>query len=159
MPCTISRRSLVAVASIAVVGAAACSSSSSKGQPTTPKPSATSSSAATTTVANAAPSLTSSAFHNGTDIPRKYGCTRLGGNNVSPPLAWAGFPSGDVTLVLVVHDPDAPIPGGFTHLVTTMTPGSTSVPEGANAAGGATSQPMAKWLGPCPPSGTHHYRF
>ena len=99
--------------------------------------------------------LTSAAFANGTAIPRKYACTSQGGSNLSPPLEWSGFPGGEVTLVLIVHDPDAPVPGGFTHLVTTIPSGTTSVADGDNRTGG----PMQRWMGPCPPSGTHHYRF
>ncbi len=96
------------------------------------------------------PSLTSSAFADGADMPAAHACAQQGGTNAVPPLAWTGFPA-DAQLVLVVHDPDAPIPGGFTHLVTVIPAGTTSVGPG--------SAPMEKWRGPCPPSGTHHYVF
>ncbi|MFL5271304.1 MAG: YbhB/YbcL family Raf kinase inhibitor-like protein, partial [Anaeromyxobacteraceae bacterium] len=52
-------------------------------------------------------SLTSSAFHNGGDIPSVYTCE---GKDTSPPLAWSGAPAGTKSLALVVDDPDAPDP-------------------------------------------------
>lgn len=99
--------------------------------------------------------LTSSAFDEGGPIPATYACAAAGGDAMSPPLAWSGVPDGTATLVLVVHDPDAPIPGGFTHLVTTFDPDTTSVKAGAGASGG----PMAAWIPMCPPSGEHQYTF
>jgi len=147
---------LVAVAFFVGAGSAACGSSNSSSTADTPSSTASTAPGASTTVGSAAtPAVTSTAFDDGKEIPRKYGCEAQGGANDSPPLAWTGFPRNDVTLVLVVHDPDAPVPGGFTHLVTTMPPGTTSVADGANASDG----PMQSWTGPCPPSGTHHYVF
>lgn len=62
-----------------------------------------------------------------------------------------------------MHDPDAPMQGGFTHWVVwgidpktgvikqeSIPPGSI---EGRNSAG------RNGYIGPCPPSGTHHYHF
>ena len=52
-------------------------------------------------------SIASTAFeHNGT-IPRLYTCE---GQDISPPLNWAGVPPGTKTLALIVDDPDAPDP-------------------------------------------------
>ncbi|MGI8754409.1 MAG: YbhB/YbcL family Raf kinase inhibitor-like protein [Acidimicrobiales bacterium] len=100
-------------------------------------------------------SLTSSAFGEGDPIPPTYACAAAGGAAKSPPLSWSGVPKGTAILVLVVHDPDAQVPGGFTHLVTAFEPSTTSFAEGASASGG----PMAAWTPMCPPSGEHHYRF
>ena len=99
--------------------------------------------------------LSSSAFADGEAIPGTYACADAGGDGTSPPLAWTGVPADTKTLVLVVHDPDAPIPGGFTHLVTAFDPSVTSFAEGAAADGG----PMAAWIPMCPPSGEHRYQF
>ena len=62
-----------------------------------------------------------------------------------------------------MHDPDAPISGGFTHwVVWNINPKTTvikteSVPpgsvEGANSAG------AANYVAPCPHQGTHRYVF
>lgn len=51
--------------------------------------------------------LTSTAFTEGGDIPRRHTCE---GENVSPDLAWSGVPEGCQSLVLVIDDPDAPDP-------------------------------------------------
>jgi Raf kinase inhibitor-like YbhB/YbcL family protein len=105
--------------------------------------------------------LTSSAFAEGGSIPRKYSCD---GTNVSPPLAWAGVPAAASALVLIVDDPDA---HGFIHWVAfdiAVSGPTGGLAEGASTAAGAPSQGTngfgkVGWGGPCPPSGTHHYRF
>lgn len=51
--------------------------------------------------------LSSPAFQNGGAIPRRYTCD---GDDISPPLAWAGIPAGTKSLALIVDDPDAPWP-------------------------------------------------
>jgi Raf kinase inhibitor-like YbhB/YbcL family protein len=103
--------------------------------------------------------VTSTAFDDGQPIPQKYGCD---GAEVSPPLAWSGVPSDAVTLALVVDDPDAP-GGTFVHwVVANVDPAESGVAEGTTPAGGvevANSSGDASYAGPCPPSGTHHYRF
>ena len=45
------------------------------------------------------------AFSEGGAIPRKYTCE---GEDISPPLAWAGIPDRAKSLVLIADDPDAP---------------------------------------------------
>lgn len=51
--------------------------------------------------------ITSSAFPHQGEIPRRYTCD---GEEISPPLAWAGAPNETESLVLIVDDPDAPDP-------------------------------------------------
>ena len=51
--------------------------------------------------------LNSPAFQQNGQIPSKYTCE---GEDVSPPLAWEGVPSGAKSLVLIIDDPDAPDP-------------------------------------------------
>jgi Raf kinase inhibitor-like YbhB/YbcL family protein len=103
--------------------------------------------------------VTSSAFADGAVIPRAFTCK---GADVSPPLQWSGVPSGARSLALVVDDPDAP-GGTFTHwVVFDIDPTATSlaadaVPPGARQA--RNSAGHARYDGPCPPSGRHHYRF
>jgi phosphatidylethanolamine-binding protein (PEBP) family uncharacterized protein len=100
--------------------------------------------------------LTSSAFTDGGTIPTKYACANDGGEGISLPLAWTGTPKAATTMALVIHDPDAPLAGGFTHLVTTFPASTTSFAEGASKDGG----PLQKWIPPCPPAPpVHHYQF
>ncbi len=104
--------------------------------------------------------ITSSAFQNNGNIPSQYTCD---GQGMSPPLQISDVPAEAKTLALIVHDPDAPRAGGFTHWVMWNIPASTTeipentVPQGAvqghNGAGNS------RWTGPCPPSGIHHYQF
>lgn len=103
--------------------------------------------------------LTSSAFEHNRSIPREYTCQ---GANTNPPLHITGVPESAQSLVLIVDDPDAPI-GVWDHwLVWNIAPSTTdiaahSVPIGALV--GTTSSGGLTYEGPCPPSGTHHYRF
>jgi Raf kinase inhibitor-like YbhB/YbcL family protein len=103
--------------------------------------------------------VTSTAFAEGGSIPVRYTCD---GEEVSPPLTWSGVPAGATALALVVDDPDAPS-GTFTHwIVVDIPPTTTESPEGGAPAGGvqaSTSAGGGSYAGPCPPSGTHHYRF
>jgi Raf kinase inhibitor-like YbhB/YbcL family protein len=103
--------------------------------------------------------VTSTAFADGRPIPQKYSCHA---ENVSPPLAWAGVPTGTREVALVVDDPDAPN-GTYTHwILFGLAPSTTSLEEGVVPAGAKqakNSSGDAAYAGPCPPSGTHHYRF
>jgi Raf kinase inhibitor-like YbhB/YbcL family protein len=127
---------------------AACSSSHPSNKPEPPP----------ATAAGSLP-VTSTAFGQGAKIPARYTCEGAG---TSPPLAWSGLPSGTATVALIVDDPDAP-GGTYTHWVVWDIPAATtSIAEGATPAGarqGRNSAGHDAWDGPCPPSGTHHYRF
>jgi len=72
--------------------------------------------------------ITSSAFHEGGDIPPKFTCDA---SDTSPPLQITGIPSEAKSLVLIADDPDAP--GGlFTHwLVWNIPPQTSSIAEGS----------------------------
>jgi Raf kinase inhibitor-like YbhB/YbcL family protein len=110
--------------------------------------------------------LTSSAFAAGQPIPKKYTCE---GDDRSPPLAWAGAPSGTKSFALVVDDPDAPDPNAprmiWVHWVlynvssatTTLGEGSSSgaLPQGAIE--GRNDFGNVRFGGPCPPIGRHRY--
>lgn len=108
------------------------------------------------TVAPTAPPamrLTSPAFADGQLIPREYSCQGAG---TSPELSWSGVPEGATSLALVVHDPDAPVSGGFTHWVLYDIPRDvTGIPAGGTS--GRTGNPA--WRPPCPPSDSHRYVF
>lgn len=105
--------------------------------------------------------LKSSVFEENEMIPTKYTCE---GENVNPPLEFINIPEAAKSLALLVHDSDAPIPGGWTHwIVFNIDPminrkiAENSVPEGAIE--GTTNFGLPGYGGPCPPSGTHHYEF
>jgi Raf kinase inhibitor-like YbhB/YbcL family protein len=102
--------------------------------------------------------LTSPSFSEGGSIPAKFTCD---GQDVSPALAWQGAPTGTAAFALIVDDPDA---RGFIHWVVYDLPGgaSGSLPEDTPAATppqGRNDFGRMGWGGPCPPGGTHHYRF
>jgi len=102
--------------------------------------------------------VTSSAFGESEGVPTRFTCD---GDDVSPPLAWSGVPDDAAALAVVVDDPDAPS-GTFTHWVVLDLPGdATSLDEDADPPGvqARNSAGKASWMGPCPPGGTHHYRF
>jgi Raf kinase inhibitor-like YbhB/YbcL family protein len=77
--------------------------------------------------------LRSSAFEHHGAIPRRYTCD---GDDIAPPLEWAGTPDDTQALALIVDDPDAPDPAApkrtFVHWVLHDLPASaTALPEGA----------------------------
>ena len=104
--------------------------------------------------------ITSPAFEEGASIPRKFTCK---GGNMNPELLIQHVPGGAKSLALILHDPDAPAEGGFTHwVVWNIKPGTTlikeeSVPPGASEGRNDTGENA--YFGPCPPSGTHRYYF
>ena len=102
--------------------------------------------------------VTSSAFTDGGTIPRRYTCD---GADVSPPLAFAGLPSGTRAVALLVEDPDAPR-GTFVHWVAWgIDPGRASLAEGEGPPGtGTNGFGRRGYGGPCPPGGSaHRYVF
>lgn len=97
-------------------------------------------------------------------IPPKYTCD---GKNISPPLSWKGAPDGTKTWALILDDPDAPakiwvhwviynIDSSITQLSEHL-PTTDSLSNGALQ--GINDFGHFGYGGPCPPSGTHHYRF
>ena len=102
--------------------------------------------------------ITSSAFHEGGNIPSKFTCD---GSDTSPPLQITGIPSEAKSLALIADDPDAP--GGlFIHwLVWNIPPQTNSIAEGSAPKGvhGTNDFGKSGYRGPCPPPGTHRYSF
>ena len=104
--------------------------------------------------------LTCSAFADGEKIPTEF--AKLGANRI-PPLEIAGVPSEAKSLAIIVHDPDAPLPGGFYHWTPWNIPpettsiGADNVPAGAVE--GKTSWGTSGYNGPQPPFGNHRYIF
>ncbi len=122
----------------------------------------TSGTQATPTATPASPTaitVRSPSFADGAAIPARFSCR---GGNTPPPLAWAGSPPGTRSIALVMDDPDA-TSGTYTHWVVFNLPararGITGGHLPAGAAQAQNSGGQAAYLGPCPPSGTHRYRF
>lgn len=103
--------------------------------------------------------VTSTAFADGEPIPLRFTCD---GEGMPPPLSWSGVPKGTARLALIVDDPDAPR-GTFVHWVVLDMPAATEgvadgpLPSGAVQA--RNSAGRASYFPPCPPSGSHRYRF
>jgi Raf kinase inhibitor-like YbhB/YbcL family protein len=102
--------------------------------------------------------VTSPAFTNNGMIPAKYSCM---GQEASPPLTIENIPDGTKSLAIIVHDPDAPMAGGFTHwVIWNIDPTSNNIPENfKNSDEGLNGMKQTGYKGMCPPKGTHHYHF
>ncbi len=105
--------------------------------------------------------LTSPAFKNNGDMPKKHTCQ---GDEISPPLKISGVPKNAVSLVLIMTDPDVPIPKMvFAHwVICHMDPKTKRIKEGSsleNAIVGRNGAFQNKYMGPCPPWGKHRYVF
>lgn len=105
--------------------------------------------------------ITSPAFGPDERIPDVH---TTNGADVSPPLEWSGVPEGTRQLALICHDPDAPLPHGFTHWVVYGIPADvTEIPEGGGGkfTEGANDFGNQGYGGPAPPPGhgVHHYYF
>src|SRR5947199_10020981 len=107
--------------------------------------------------------LTSSDFNAGGAIPIRFTCE---GDNASPEFSWKEAPGETKSFALVLHDPDAPRAGGFTHWVVYNIPAKTGhLGEGTPKQGrapdvglqGKNDSGKIGYMGPCPPSGTHRY--
>ncbi|MEX3980828.1 YbhB/YbcL family Raf kinase inhibitor-like protein [Paraburkholderia sp. EG287A] len=93
-----------------------------------------------------------------------FGCH---GENVSPRISWSNVPAGTRSIVVTIHDPDAPTGGlGWTHWTVVNIPASqTSLEKGASGntqrlPAGVTETLTdfgeSKYGGPCPPQGKPH---
>lgn len=108
--------------------------------------------------------ITSTAFVEGAAIPKRHGGD---GENLSPALAWNGFPAATKSFLLRVEDPDAPS-GTFTHwILFNIPPGLTQLAEGLPASPalpgigqqGTNDADEIGYFGPCPPPGKPHRYF
>src|SRR5690242_11284329 len=69
--------------------------------------------------------LHSSGFTAGATLAAVFMGSDCDGRNRSPELSWTGAPAGTKSFAVVMHDPDAPIAGGFYHWVVYNLPAST----------------------------------
>ena len=105
--------------------------------------------------------ITSPAFANGGPLADSNSMER---GNVAPPFAISGVPAQAVELALICHDPDAPLPDGYTHWVLYgIPPNTTALDKDADKKfrPGPNSNGNQHYDGPAPPPGhgVHHYYF
>src|SRR6202043_30455 len=122
--------------------------------------------------AQAAFTLTSTTFKDGTMMPKKVAnknpqnpnCV---GDNVSPQLSWSGVPEGTKSFALTMVDPEGRGGLGVFHWVAYGIPANvTSFAEGEVSkesdkyVGGKSTQGVGFFSGPCtPPGSPHHYTY
>ncbi len=112
--------------------------------------------------------LASPAFAAYAAIPPRHAGTGVG-DNISPPLRWSGVPEASAELVLVIEDPDAPLPRPVVHALATGIPpvwqglpeGALSLPAGGLIRLGRGSFGRRGYAGPRPVRGhgAHRYVF
>ncbi len=108
--------------------------------------------------------VTSTDIADGAPVAARYAHLSAGGDNVSPQLAWAGFPAGTKSFVVSCFDPDAPTPSGFWHWMLVNVPaGVTSLSAGAEVPPGsfcvANDFGDQGYDGPAPPPGDQVHRY
>jgi Raf kinase inhibitor-like YbhB/YbcL family protein len=116
--------------------------------------------------------LTSGDIVDGQELPlaQVSGILGAGGDDISPHLAWNGFPLSTRSFVVSVFDPDAPTASGFWHWAVADIPASvTELAAGAgNDPGSGIPEPAwqlrgdagrARYVGAAPPAGHGKHRY
>ena len=114
--------------------------------------------------------LTSSDLVDGARSPLDQVHDSAGGANISPQLAWSGFPEQTQSFVVSCFDPDAPTPSGYWHWMVVDIPADvTELPRGAGESdatlpGGyhiTSDMGTASFGGSAPPKSdmTHRYMY
>jgi len=100
--------------------------------------------------------ISSPAFKDGAIMPSRFSCE---GENINPPLLVKNLPPETKSLALIMEDPDAP-KGTFDHWVMWNIKPTQLIEENTSPGiQGLNSRGTNQYLGPCPPYGTHRYRF
>lgn len=112
--------------------------------------------------------LRSYAFTHQHPIPKQFTCDDT---NLSPRLTWTNVPNNARSLVLIMYDPDTPVPAvplmSWVHwLMYNIPPTASGLPQnaGPNELPKGTRLGKNDWKetgykGPCPPIGRHRYFF
>ena len=118
--------------------------------------------------------VTSTDVRDGEKLPAAQvsGIFGAGGQDISPQLAWHGFPAETKSFVVTMYDPDAPTASGFWHWAVVDLPADTTeLTRGAGDEDGSSlpgqafqlrnDGGLARYLGAAPPvgHGKHHYYF
>jgi len=102
--------------------------------------------------------ISSAAFENNTDIPKKYTCD---GGDINPPLSFKNVPAQAKSLALTISDPDAP-EGVWSHwVIYNIPPNIGEIIENTNpGTEGLSDFGKYTYGGPCPSDEKlHHYIF
>ena len=106
--------------------------------------------------------IESSAFQNGSEIPRKYGYKK---DNINPPISIKEIPDETKSLALIMDDPDAMGAVGkvWVHwVVWNIDPKTNEIKENSipsNSIQGKTDFGEIAYGGPAPPDKEHTYVF
>ena len=106
--------------------------------------------------------IESSAFQNGSEIPRKYGYKK---DNINPPISIKEIPKGTKSLALIMDDPDAMGAVGkiWVHwIVWNIDPSNSEIKENSvpsDSVQGKTDFGEISYGGPAPPDKEHTYIF
>jgi Raf kinase inhibitor-like YbhB/YbcL family protein len=109
--------------------------------------------------------VTSADVTDGQQLDELFVHTSVGGENLSPHLAWSGFPQETRGFVVTCFDPDAPTGSGFWHWslvnlpvsVTELQRGLDPLPEGAFCVRNDYGE--AGYGGAAPPPGDRPHRY
>ena len=114
--------------------------------------------------------LTSKDIADGQQLPLEHVHTSAGGADLSPHLAWSGFPAETQSFAITCYDPDAPTGSGFWHWVLVDIPASVTELERGAASGDLSGLPAgafhvrsdwgtANYGGAAPPPGDRPHRY
>ena len=116
--------------------------------------------------------LTSEDVRDGQELPREQvsGIFGAGGEDISPQLAWSGFPESTRSFAVTCYDPDAPTGSGFWHWAVVDIPRAvTALSRGVGDAGGEqlpgqafhlrNDAGTAGYIGAAPPPGHGRHRY
>lgn len=96
------------------------------------------------------------------------GIMGAGGSDISPDLAWSGFPEETRSFAVTVYDPDAPTASGFWHwavanLPATVTELPAGIGDGSSLPGDAITlandASIKRFIGAAPPAGHGPHRY
>jgi hypothetical protein len=103
--------------------------------------------------------IKSPVFEEGGLMPSKYTCD---GEGVNPPFEISGVPENTKSLALIADDPDSSSGNWIHWMVWNIDPKIKEIAENsvpAVAIEGINGFGKIGYGGPCPRSGSHHYRF